>query len=434
MTFASPRALCLIAALAMPTSLIAQASRSPTIFAPSSQNGMVNVRVAVVRSDYSIKPLPLLTIIARKADRTDSLGGKTDLEGRVALSLPAGSYTIRARAAQPIDGRVFSWSIPVTVRGASKQSVELTNANASADSLTAVAAAPVSEPEAPIQPAPAVTKQPSAPVSAPKQTAAAAPATKQPVSAPAPTKQTIENVPTKIASAPANQAPPVVERQPAPNAPAQPSPFDLTSAKSEPRPAAPPPAMRRVEQAPVRSSTSGLFFGLGLNGSSIKSDDLNADSESGGGLEGELGWGFTRHLALFINASAARISSTSGDFDLGHFDVGARWNFASPSRSIAPFIDVAFAGRAAMQSDVVLYDGNGNMQQGDLSIMGSGVSFGGGLNYFVSPKWALGGALKYTMGEFSRVQFDKVSVDGFQIDATSARFNLGFTWFPMGGR
>ena len=39
-----------------------------------------------------------------------------------------------------------------------------------------------------------------------------------------------------------------------------------------------------------------------------------------------------------------------------------------------------------------------------------------------------------SMGEFSRVQFDNVSVDGFEIDATSARFNLGFTWFPMGGR
>ena len=87
-----------------------------------------------------------------------------------------------------------------------------------------------------------------------------------------------------------------------------------------------------------------------------------------------------------------------------------------------------------MESDVVLYDEAGQMQQGDLSIMGTGVSFGGGLNYFVSPSWALGGSLKYTMGEFSRVQFDKVSVDGFEIDATSARFNLGFTWFPGGRR
>jgi hypothetical protein len=204
--------------------------------------------------------------------------------------------------------------------------------------------------------------------------------------------------------------------------------------KPEPRAAAPAPApMRHVEQPHPRSHTSGFFLGLGLNGSSIESEDLSSNRESGGGLAGELGYGFTRHFALFMNASAARISSTSGDFDLGHFDVGARWNFASPSRSIAPFLDVAVGGRAAMESDVVLYDEAGQMRQGDLSIMGTGVSVGGGLNYFVSPSWALGGSFKYTMGEFSRVQFDKVSVDGFEIDATSARFNLGFTWFP-GGR
>ena len=44
----------------------------------------------------------------------------------------------------------------------------------------------------------------------------------------------------------------------------------------------------------------------------------------------------------------------------------------------------------------------------------------------------MGGALKWTTGQFSRVQVDNMSVDGFAIDATSARFNMGFTWFPMG--
>jgi hypothetical protein len=416
MTFASPRALSILAALAMPASLIAQASRSPTIFSPASQNGMVNVRVAVVQADYSVKPLPLLSVVARKADRSDSLGGKTDLEGRVVLSLPAGSYTIRARTA-PVDGRTFSWSVPITVKGASKQSIDLTNANASADSVAAVVAA------APVE-------QPATPMSAPKQTATAVPTkTKQPAPTPVPVREPERQVATK---------PAIVEPTATPNVPAQPSPFEIASApKPEPRAAVPPPApapVRRVEQPQARSHTSGLFLGLGLNGSSIQSDDLSSNTESGGGLAGELGYGFTRHFALFINTSAARISSTTGDFDLGHFDVGARWNFASPSRSIAPFLDVAYGGRAAMESDVVLYDETGQPHQGDLSIIGTGLSFGGGLNYFVSPSWALGGALKWTTGEFSRVQFDKVSVDGFEIDATSARFNLGFTWFPGGRR
>ena len=34
-------------------------------------------------------------------------------------------------------------------------------------------------------------------------------------------------------------------------------------------------------------------------------------------------------------------------------------------------------------------------------------------------------------GEFTQVRFYNITVDGFEVDATSARFNLGFTWYPM---
>ena len=65
----------------------------------------------------------------------------------------------------------------------------------------------------------------------------------------------------------------------------------------------------------------------------------------------------------------------------------------------------------------------------------SGISAGAGLEYFIAPKWALGGSFKWTTGQFNRVQFDNVSVEGFELDATSARFNLGFSWYPIrGGR
>jgi hypothetical protein len=79
-----------------------------------------------------------------------------------------------------------------------------------------------------------------------------------------------------------------------------------------------------------------------------------------------------------------------------------------------------------------MFDEMGNTYTGDLAILGSGVSLGGGLQYFIASRWALGGSLKWTMGEFSRVQIDDVSIDGLGIDATSARFNMGFTWYPMG--
>ena len=60
------------------------------------------------------------------------------------------------------------------------------------------------------------------------------------------------------------------------------------------------------------------------------------------------------------------------------------------------------------------------------------MSLGGGMEYFIAPKWALGGTFKWTTGEFTQVKFDNITVDGLAIDATSARFNLGFSWYPMG--
>lgn len=50
----------------------------------------------------------------------------------------------------------------------------------------------------------------------------------------------------------------------------------------------------------------------------------------------------------------------------------------------------------------------------------------------MAPKWALGGSFKWTTGQFNRVRVDNVTVDGFAIDATSAQFNMGFAWYPMG--
>ena len=62
---------------------------------------------------------------------------------------------------------------------------------------------------------------------------------------------------------------------------------------------------------------------------------------------------------------------------------------------------------------------------GDFSLLGSGASIGGGLQYHVSPTMALGGSFKWTFGNFSTVKLDNVRVDGVDISATTARFNLG---------
>jgi outer membrane protein with beta-barrel domain len=385
------RALRACVMLAVPTSVFAQSTKGPTVFSPAAQVGTVNLRAAVVLGDYSVKPLPLLKVVAQRTDRPDSAITETDLEGRSSMTLRVGTYTLRAKTEQPVAGRAYAWAVRVVVRQNQPQSVQLTNSNASVSDSVATTPAVVAE----AKPAP----RPAAPPP-------------QPASSPTPTNKVVAKVdPPKPAPTPL----------PAPAA-AQASPF------------APGAASRPIQPAPhARTNTSGLMLGLSFDASSIRSDDLNSSRESGPGAAALVGWGVTKNFALLLDASGARISSLAGDYDLGHVDLGGRWHFVNRS-AFVPFVEVGYAGRVATKQDAILSDEQGNTYTGDLSILGGGVSFGGGLEYFVTPGIALGGAFKWTTGQFTQVKFDNVTVDGLQVDATSARFNMGFTWYPMGKR
>ena len=188
-----------------------------------------------------------------------------------------------------------------------------------------------------------------------------------------------------------------------------------------------------VAQAPavLKSNTSGLFFGLNSSGSAITADELSHGRESGAGLAAQIGFGFTPKLALYAEAAGARMRSDDGNYGLGHFDVGARYHFANTKRALVPYLQAAFSARAASRDDVVFDDGEGGTTTGKLQVSGTGFTLGGGLQFFFTPKVALNTSLGWTLGEFSKVTFENVSVDGFDVDATTTRLNLGLSWFPM---
>lgn len=173
----------------------------------------------------------------------------------------------------------------------------------------------------------------------------------------------------------------------------------------------------------------GFFLGAALNGSTIDAEDLNDDSESGGGLFIQFGWGFNSQLAIFLEGTAASMQSDGDSWILSHGDIGLRYHFAAPGRRFVPFIDGAFTGWSGLQDDADF----GN-QTGELEISGGGFSIGGGFLYFFSPRVALNTQLKFTNGEFNKVRFENVTVDGFDIDANSLRLNVGVSWFLGGGR
>ena len=182
-------------------------------------------------------------------------------------------------------------------------------------------------------------------------------------------------------------------------------------------------------QTPAASSTRGFFIGAHLNGSAIAIEDaeFGEDEQSGGGAGLQLGYGFTERLALFIEGTAAGLED---EVVLAHADFGIRYSFTGPTRRWVPSVEAALTGRGLARDDADL-EGGGT---GDVSLTGGGFTLGVGLQYYTAPNWAIGIAAKWTGGEFTTFEVDNVSVDGFEIDATSTLFNIGLTWYPQAGR
>ena len=192
------------------------------------------------------------------------------------------------------------------------------------------------------------------------------------------------------------------------------------------------PALVSAQQAApgLRSNTEKLMLSLALGGTSIKSDDFENESESGGGFSLQAGWGFTRLFTLLADVSGAVLGDDDEEFVLVHFDLLGRFNFASPQRAWVPYVEGGISARVAGQDDISIVD-DGGAQEVDLEISGGGFTFGGGVQYHVRPTVALGAGLRWTVGEFSTVKINNVSVEGFELDATSTRLTFGVTWRPM---
>jgi hypothetical protein len=180
-----------------------------------------------------------------------------------------------------------------------------------------------------------------------------------------------------------------------------------------------------------RSNTTGLLLGAALSGAAIDSDDFESEPSSGGGIELQLGWGFSPLFTLLMAGNGAVLDSEDGDdeFVLVHFDLLARFNFRSPGNAFVPYVEGGISARVAGQDDVLLEDED---EPVNLEISGAGFTLGGGFHYFVTPALALGANLRITSGEFDTIKIDNITVDdAFEIDATSTRLNLGLTWYPI---
>jgi len=174
--------------------------------------------------------------------------------------------------------------------------------------------------------------------------------------------------------------------------------------------------------ATLRSNPTGLMLAGHLNGSAL-SPEGEEKVESGGGLGLAVGYGFNRMVTLYLGVDGASMNADrpEDDYTLGQADLGVRVHLGGDSRAAVFFLDGALTGRVAR------YDVAGS----NLDISGTGLSLGGGLEYFFSPGFALDVGLKFTFGSFDEISFEG-ETENIDISATGTRLNLGVSWYPAG--
>ncbi|HLL84774.1 MAG TPA: outer membrane beta-barrel protein [Longimicrobium sp.] len=184
--------------------------------------------------------------------------------------------------------------------------------------------------------------------------------------------------------------------------------------------------------AQARSTTAGFHLGAALNGSSIKFDledeetGLPIERENGAGITLTAGYNFTPQFGLLINLTGASLEVEGGSLGLGHADLAGRFSLANPATALVPYLELGVTSIALVEDEE---------SDEDVTISGTGFTGAAGLNYFFSPKLALDANLRFTMGELDtfKVGGNSQTIDE-GVDATTARINIGISWFPGGGR
>ena len=178
-----------------------------------------------------------------------------------------------------------------------------------------------------------------------------------------------------------------------------------------------------------KSTTRGFHLGVHLQGAalSIEGDDT---SDEGGGIGLHVGYGINRIVTLFADLDGAVVTvegadNLSGDWGMAHFDIGARFHFASTLRRWVPYLEAAVGWRTVGVDDAIV----ATETLESVSFNGGSFSIGGGLSVYLAETWALDLGARFSAGEFTKIDIGSISVNDLDIDASSGRVNLGIIWW-----
>ena len=190
-------------------------------------------------------------------------------------------------------------------------------------------------------------------------------------------------------------------------------------------------------KAPVAKERTNKWV-LGVHtiatpGVSITGPDFNewpVSTTMGGGLGIMAGYEFSKAITGFASMDLAKQNSgvnwMRGSFGLVHAELGVRANLTQNNTQSVPYLTAA-VGRRAIGSRITDLDEDAVY---DVAFSGAMFSFGGGLQYKMSPKMALDGGVELGVGTFDHYEADgdigTVSANA----STSIRVRAGFVWRP----
>lgn len=164
--------------------------------------------------------------------------------------------------------------------------------------------------------------------------------------------------------------------------------------------------------------TTGLFLSAHVDGAALVVND-GSDTLTGPGASLTIGYGLMPGFAVLASLSGARLTGGLGEpFALDHLDLAGRWHLG-PRRRLVPHLDLGVTHR------VTSLKAPGRLARVPSSRTTIGV--GVGLNYYFRPTVAIGGTLKYGIGD---VAGNDCPTTGSRTCAASTRVQLGLSWFP----
>ena len=182
----------------------------------------------------------------------------------------------------------------------------------------------------------------------------------------------------------------------------------------------------------AQSSNRGFMLNAHLTGQALSRLGDGQPTDAGGGLGVAVGYGFNERIILLLNVDGVSMERDENGpgagnepYDLFTADLGVRVNFGNEGMKTRPYINAAFTG--IVQADE-LATGNANAV---LVLSGGGLTIGGGVQYFVSPGFALDFAIQATQAAFTDVTVDGVDDELARAEALSgSRVQLGVAWHP----